>query len=675
VIRPIRHSDRRGSVVLVALCVIAVMGIGLAAHLAVSNQATRLANRAFQTSVSKQLAEMGLERALWAFNNNNWSGWTLSGSTATRTITFAANKFGSTGATTSIKVRVDNYNAFQLDAVWNSTTRYRMNDFVLHGGQWYRAFSANQNSQPNLGLAWSVASGSANATWSNSGAYNIGDIVHRAGSWYRCIRTHTNQGPPNATFWSTAPLRSQDWTPGAYNLNDIVMRDGIWYRCILAHATSQPPPNATHWASAATWSAEEAFAGVPPGTTYWSDAQRLAAHAWNSAANYSVGDYVAHGGVWYRCIANHTNKVPFDATYWATNAPVIYTEGTVVLPDATGTTLRTQLRALVAPAPLFPNAAAATETVTFSSGGTVDSYDSSRGAGVGYNPETYNSNLSPYSGTARNLGWSAVIAGGNTGATAVTLTSPAVRGYVAAPSSPSSPFAPRVSFGASATVKGPNSPGAPNVDLTRISRSPFIPQPDIVTPNVGTVTALPNSNATHELGNAQDTTWQTYRFAGNLDIRDNRIYNINGPVRIVVTGTYYHSLYGGSARINVLNNGTAKLEMFIGGDLAIYGNGIDNQSKLPRNVAIYATTTATAPDISTATPFHGVLYMPNGRFNVLGANRILYGALSARNLIFGGVTNLRYDTTLRQTTFSGVEPSYLLTEWRELTASGERITF
>ncbi len=212
-----KHRLQNGSVVLVALIVITVLGVGLAAHLAVSSQATRLANRAFQTSLSKQLAEMGLERALWAFNRQDWSGWTLSGTTATRTINFAANKFGSTGATTSIKVRVDNYNAFYLNAVWNNTTRYRENDFVLHAGAWYRAFAANQNSNPTTGLAWSAASGSANATW-NTGAYNIGAIVHRSGIWYRCIRGHANQGPPNATFWSTAPGLSQGWTPGGYNL-------------------------------------------------------------------------------------------------------------------------------------------------------------------------------------------------------------------------------------------------------------------------------------------------------------------------------------------------------------------------------------------------------------------------------------------------------------------------
>lgn len=722
-IRRARHLSSRGSIVLVALCVIAVMGIGLAAHLSVSNQATRLANRNFQTGLSKQLAEMGLERALWAFNRNDWTGWSISGTTATRTINFPANKFGSTGATTAIKIRVDNYNAFHLDAMWDNNTRYRKDDFVLRNGQWYRATTGvnNNNRDPavaaNIPAFWAVATDVQEPTW-NTGAYNIGDIVKRSGVYYRCIRAHTNQRPPNATYWSTAPLRSQAWTPGGYNLNDIVQRDGVWYRCISAHANSQPPPNTNYWAGAATWSAAENFAGVPPDAAYWEGARlppsntwsststyviddhvvhqnvwyrcisghtnqeppngtfwagagQLPSGAWNPKANYAVGNHVTHGGVWYRCIQAHSNRVPFDATYWTTTAPVIYAEGTVSLPDGSSP-LRTQLRTLVAPAPLFPNAAAATETVTFSSGGIVDSYDSSRGD---YN--TTSNTPYPYSISAPNSGWSAVVAGGKADATAVTLTSPTVNGYVAAPSAPTAPYAPRVSFGGSAKVRGKDSPNTPNVDLTRVSRSPFIPQPDIITPNTGASDPLPNSNGTHTLGNPNDTASRVYVFNGNLSITDNnRLYIIDGPVRIVVTGQFYLGLNGGTSpgmRIN--NHATAKLEMFVGGDLAIYKNGIDNQTKLPERVAIYGTTTATAPDISTATAFHGVLYMPNGRFNVLGANRTVFGALSAKNLVFGGVTNLRYDTTLRHTTFSGVEPSYLLTEWRELTDTAERITF
>lgn len=630
-----RPKNTAGSITLVALSCVAVLGIALASYLALSNSSMKLSNRAYAQDVSRHLAEMGLERALRSFNYNTFSSWTISGSTASQSFTIASSQYGTSGITTTVNLRVDNYDAFIKDAVWNSTTNYRVDQFVLHSGTWYRCNTAHKNQTPP-GANWNTASGSATATW-NSSAYNIGDIVYRTTSWYRCIQSNTNQAPPNATYWSTAPLLPLNWTSGAYELNDIVYDRGTWYRCILAHATSQQPPNATYWASAATSN-------------------------WDSASTYSINDYVSFGGVWYRCIQSHSNKTPNDAAFWATNAPVIYAEGVATLPDGTST-VKTQLRAVVAPAPLFPNAAAAASTLLFSSGGTVDSYDSSLGS---YGSQT--------------PGASAVLAGGNTASTAVTLTSTNVKGYLAAPAASTSPYAPRFSVGASArltnaagAVSLPHATAA-NVDLNRISRSPYIPKFDILTPNTTGVnaTALPGSGT---LGSNTDTAWRTYILSGNLNITDSRTYTIDGPVRIVVSGYYYQNLSGGPAQIIVSNNSRARLEMYIGGDIAIYGNGIDNQTRDPSRLAIYATTSSTAPDLNTGTDFYGVIYFTNtsSRFTVLG-NRTFYGALSANNLTFSGSPIIHYDTKLRYTSFSGTDNPYIFSEVRELTSASERVT-
>ncbi len=630
-----RHSQN-GSLILLVMCLLAVLGIALAGYLAVSNQSMRFSNRAYAKDVSRHLAEMGLERALRSFGANTFSSWTLSGNTATRTFTISSSRYGTSGITGTVNVRVDNYNIFFADAVWDNATNYRMDQFVLRSGSWYRAFSANINSDPTSGASWSIASGSAPAAW-NTGTYNLNDVVNRSGVWYRCIQTHANQAPPNSAFWSTAPLLPYAWTNGAYSLNNVVYDRGIWYRCILAHASGQRPPNSTYWASAATSN-------------------------WSSSTAYVVNDYVSYSGVWYRCITNHTNQTPNNNTYWAAVvAPVIYAEGVATLPDSAGTTIKTQLRAVVGPTALFPNAAAAATNLVFSSGGTVDSYDSVSDPA----PSTF--------------GFSAILAGGNTAATAVTVTSTTVQGYLAAPSTTTTPFAPRVSVGASAslrnsdgTVTSPH-PTAMNVDLTRISRSPYIPQFSRLTPNSGTFTTLPSSTAT--LGSANDTTWQTYVFSGNLNITDSRIYTIDGPVRIIVTGYYYQNLSGGSASIIITNNNTAKLEMYISGDIALYGGGIDNRTRLPKNLAIYASTTSSAPDFNTSTPFYGVIYFSNSssRFTVLG-NRTFYGALSGANLTFSASPIIHYDTSLRYTSFSGTDTPCTVTEWRELTDAAELAT-
>src|SRR5205814_1328894 len=107
-------------------------------------------------------------------------------------------------------------------------------------------------------------------------------------------------------------------------------------------------------------------------------------------------------------------------------APVIYAEGTIAIPGSAS--IKTQLRAVVAPAPLFPNAVAAnSSTITANSGGTVDSYDSTSGTtgsqGGGTTVGGF-SNSGTYAGqVGTSTNYSAVIASTYSSGTAITLTS------------------------------------------------------------------------------------------------------------------------------------------------------------------------------------------------------------------------------------------------------------
>jgi len=119
------------------------------------------------------------------------------------------------------------------------------------------------------------------------------------------------------------------------------------------------------------------------------------------------------------------------------------------------------------------------------------------------------------------------------------------------------------------------------------------------------------------------------------------------------------------ASIEVTSNGT--LEVFVAGDIAIYGNGINNLTLNPRRVAIYGTNTLTAPDLNTATPFHGVTYTPTGDFTVRG-DAIIYGAIVARKVSLTGATPaVHYDLNLRTADFAGVESPYSIVNWRDAT--------
>lgn len=623
---------KRGSVVLVALSCVTVLGIAMASFLAVSNQAMKLSNRAYAKTVSKQLAEMGLERALRSFNSNSFTaldGWTLSGITATRNISIPTGRYGTSGITATAKVRVEHYLAARKATMWSRFTAYSAGDFVWYQGVWYLYTAAT--SMP--------------------------------------ATAPPNQLPSNTTYWKAAP---ESWNAYAhYQVGNIALSGGSAYRCISDNI-NQPPPNATYW------------------TAY-------AVAAWDLSTTYAVDTVVLSGGLAYRCIAANTGQKPPNTSYWL-SAPVIYSEGSAALPDNAATTLKTQLRATLAPAPLFPNGIAATTLATFASTGVVNSYNSSLGE------YTYNQTTSPFSTGSPNIGSSAVVAGGNTGGNAVAITNVRVNGYLAAPSAATAPYAPRYTNSTSGivtSIPAPTTPGT-KIDLSRISRSPYIPQFDLQTV-VGAV-SLPAPSSGSTIADGVTTTLGTPGTPGvtNAPI----VYNvtrsmtgasfysglylseaadqliIDGPVILYVTGTYFGM---GLGKITIKPGASLEIYLNISGQIYMglsSGGGIDNQTNDPSRLFIASANSTNTVNYyylqynSATLPFMGTFYMPNGYVTVAASNIPIYGAISAKNVNFSSVTNFHYDTALRNAGSVGtfVDDAYRLVEWRELTDPVEKIT-
>lgn len=112
--------DARGSLVLVALCLVTVLAIAVTGFFAVCLRTMELSNRSYCYTSSVQLAETGMEEALWsldqALNTSGytWSGWTLTTvggvPTATRQITGLAVNRGLSG---TVNIEVQYYNTTQ----------------------------------------------------------------------------------------------------------------------------------------------------------------------------------------------------------------------------------------------------------------------------------------------------------------------------------------------------------------------------------------------------------------------------------------------------------------------------------------------------------------------------------------------------------------------------------
>ena len=267
-----RLQTQCGSVTLVSLCFVAVLGIALAGYIAVCSRAMTMSNRTFQGNLSKQLAEVGIDEALRAFNKNDWSNWSsnptnvtsgawtfdTTNKRATRTITFDTGKLGQ-GITGTIKLRVDNYDANQLDSTWSSSVTYRIGDRVGYNGIWYRSVRSNNTNQApsTTNLTWWV-SNPMPWTWRTNAPYSQYEMVNYNGIWYRCITAHTSHATTfsNDSSWAWASIPTQrTWASStAYALYDVVAYTDsnsvtTLYRCTTAHTSS-----ASFSSDAANWS-------------------------------------------------------------------------------------------------------------------------------------------------------------------------------------------------------------------------------------------------------------------------------------------------------------------------------------------------------------------------------------------------------------------------------------
>ncbi len=98
---------------IVALIITAIIGISLASFIQLSRTGLNISNRAFYNNAGINLAETGLEEAMWSVNKQitnssaAWASWTISGVNASRKWTGFTFDQNTTGI---VRVYVNNYN-------------------------------------------------------------------------------------------------------------------------------------------------------------------------------------------------------------------------------------------------------------------------------------------------------------------------------------------------------------------------------------------------------------------------------------------------------------------------------------------------------------------------------------------------------------------------------------
>jgi hypothetical protein len=109
-----RPHGERASVTLVALCLLTTLCIALASYLALASRSAQFSTRIATQEKTQQLAQVALEEALWALNQNNWSGsgpngttaWSTSGADRSASLTYNLADGGTSG---TVAVTVANY--------------------------------------------------------------------------------------------------------------------------------------------------------------------------------------------------------------------------------------------------------------------------------------------------------------------------------------------------------------------------------------------------------------------------------------------------------------------------------------------------------------------------------------------------------------------------------------
>lgn len=115
--RPVRRgvsaAGSRGSLMIVALLICAIIGISLASFIQLGRTGLNISNRAFYNNAGINLAETGLEEAMWSVNKQMsdasaaWANWNPSGVNTTRKWTGFTFDQNTTGI---VRVYINNYN-------------------------------------------------------------------------------------------------------------------------------------------------------------------------------------------------------------------------------------------------------------------------------------------------------------------------------------------------------------------------------------------------------------------------------------------------------------------------------------------------------------------------------------------------------------------------------------
>lgn len=385
------------------------------------------------------------------------------------------------------------------------------------------------------------------------------------------------------------------------------------------------------------------------------------------------------------------NKAFFKVRVTNANTPnpTVFAEGIVVPPI--GRPVAKQIRVRLSNGGLFANGLVAKDRLTLN-GGEIDSYRSSLGDPVA-SPRGYDITVAS---TAIEIGDISVGSAADIyGSVAIGADSQAgfvstIQGQI---------IGPTTNRGDDGVIQQ----GGNIIDTNRIAYDYTQDFPDVTVPppGAGTIvaTALPAANAQNIIvvGNSTGTPTVRYQLT-SVSIPNGTTLMVVGPVEfnvatdftvsgnaalVVVDGTTTVTTRVGSLTSYTNYTGTGTAKLYVGGNIAISGNGSLNAPYKPEALRVYGTLSEAAYEAggrqSITVGGNGnltsAIYAPNADLvmNGGGSTGYIAGAAVGRSVrVNGSGYRFRYDKDLENLT---EEDNYRVTAWAELNYAVDRVSF
>ena len=199
--------------------------------------------------------------------------------------------------------------SFDWQGEWSTTTRYRLNDFVVYGGTTYVCTEGHVSATTVAsGLEidsdkWDIFNQGVTylGDWNNSSVrYKLNDVVKYGANLWICVDHHTSSGSFDESKWDIFVNGFEfenSWNNSTtYQQGDVVTYGGYSYVAKTNNINKQPTSNPVNWS---VFTTGFSFVGE-----------------WNTTTNYKIGSVIRHGGYTYVAKLDNQGQIPTSTVYW-----------------------------------------------------------------------------------------------------------------------------------------------------------------------------------------------------------------------------------------------------------------------------------------------------------------------------------------------------------------------